>query len=130
MQAYDTIVVYNRHDNSRRPINRVERRSSYQDRSRRGSESAISRSTSTPLHNEDPAHLENNHQILRAGRHTISHSCAAEGVHGSLAQQQQGTGRDSSQALLTRNSRADQRKKRQHMGVIPIAEHRWQLSYC
>lgn len=119
MQAYDTTVVY---DNLRRPINRVDRRSAYQDRPRRGSE------TLRPLHNEDLGHLENNHHVPRAGRHKY---CTAEGVvNGSLVQQQQDTGRDNSQALLTRNSRADQRQKRQHMDAIPIAEQRWQLSYC
>lgn len=136
MQAYDAIVVYNRHDKSRRYINSADRRSSYQDRPmhlRRGSESSISRWTSMPLHNEDPAHHESNHQIFRAGRHTVSQSCAAEGVHGDLVQHQQDAGRDSShssQALVTRNSRTDKRKKWHHMDVIPIAEHRWQLSYC
>lgn len=112
MQAYDTTVVYNRHDNLRRPLNRAERRSSDQDRSRRGSE------TSAPLHAEGPGHLEDKHQTLRAGRRSIT----AEGV------QQQAIGRDGSQALLTRNSRAIQRNR--SLDELPIAEHRWQLSYC
>jgi hypothetical protein len=43
-------------------------------------------------------------------------------------QQQQATGRDGSQASSTRNPRALQRNR--SIDEIPIAEHRWQLSYC
>ncbi|KAG0609975.1 hypothetical protein M758_7G029000 [Ceratodon purpureus] len=136
MQAYDTVVVYTRQDNLRRPINRTDGRSSHQDSgldSRRRSESTAPRLTSRPLNNEEPGHLESNHQILRAGRHSISHSCVAEGVPSSSGQHRKEISRDNAQtsrALLARDPRADQRKKRPHADAIPIAEDRWQLSYC
>ena len=130
MQAYDTVVVYTGQNNSSRPINRTDGRSPHHDStldSRRRSEFTVPR-----VYNEEPGHLENNCQILRAGRHSISQRYAA-GVQNSLGQHRQENARDSvqiSEALLVRDSRADQRKKRPHLDVIPIAEDRWQLSSC
>lgn len=135
MQAYDTVVVYSRQDTSRRSVNRIDGRSSHQDSSldsRRRSELTAARLTSRPLNNEEPGHLENNHQILRTGKHSFSQSSAAEGVRSSLGQHRKDIVRDSvqsSQCLLVGDSRADQRKKRSHTDVTPIAEDRWQLSY-
>jgi hypothetical protein len=119
MQAYDTVVVYSREENSRRPMNRADGRSSHQDKSsldsRRRSEPAAPRLTSRPLSNEEHG----------------KQSCAAEGTFGQQRKDNLRDGVQTSQALLVRDSRrAEQRKKRSHVDVVPISEDRWQLSYC